>query len=72
LRELITKNGIFRTEFYDNPNNLLEDSIVGIRRELLKSIDKYNTYGPHQGLKGATPMGYINGVQETSFFSHNM
>ncbi|MDR1391037.1 MAG: hypothetical protein LBI95_01540, partial [Holosporales bacterium] len=46
--------GIFRTEFYDNPN-LLEDSI-----------------GPHQGLKGDTPMGDINGVQEISFLSHDM
>jgi hypothetical protein len=54
LRELITKNGIFRSEFYDNPN-LLEDSI-----------------GPHQGLKGATPMEYITKVQRVFLLSTSL
>jgi hypothetical protein len=41
----------------------------GIRRELLKSVDKYNTYGPHQGLKGDTSMEDITKIQEISFLS---
>jgi transposase InsO family protein len=63
-------NRIFREEFYDDAN-MLEDSICGIRRELRKSMEKYNTYRPHYELKGLTPMEYINRVLETSDLSQN-
>jgi transposase len=54
-------NRTFQDEFYDR-NDLLEDSIVGIRRELYRYVEKYNTYRPHYSLKGMTPMEYIKGV----------
>jgi transposase InsO family protein len=62
-------NRIFREEFY-NRSNLLEDTIIGMRRELLKSVEKYNNYRPHLGLKGLIPMEYIQSVLETSNQSH--
>ena len=51
-------NRIFREEFYSR-NNLLEDSIGGIRAELKKEVFKYNSYRPHFGLNGMTPLEYI-------------
>jgi transposase InsO family protein len=64
-------NGIFRTEFYNNPR-LLEDSIQGIRRELLKTVDKYNNFRPHNNLHGRTPMEYISTVLEANYLSQNL
>jgi len=52
-------NRTFREEFY-NRSNLLADSIGAMRFELRKATEKYNTYRPHRGLKGLTPMQYIN------------
>ena len=52
-------NRTFREEFY-NRSNLLADSIGAMRFELKKATKKYNTYRPHRGLKGLTPMQYIN------------
>lgn len=52
-------NRTFREEFYSRPN-LLADSIGAMRYELKKATAKYNTYRPHRGLKGLTPMEYIN------------
>lgn len=52
-------NRTFREEFY-NKNNLLADSIGAMRFELGKALTKYNAYRPHRGLKGLTPMEYIN------------
>jgi transposase InsO family protein len=52
-------NRTFREEFY-NRNNLLADSIGAMRFELGKAVAKYNSYRPHRGLKGLTPMQYIN------------
>jgi transposase len=63
-------NRTFQDEFY-NRNDLLEDSIVGIRRELYRYVEKYNTYRPHYSLKGMTPMEYINRcVLEANNLSH--
>jgi transposase InsO family protein len=52
-------NRTFREEFY-NRSNLLADSVGSMRFELKKAVEKYNTYRPHRGLKGLTPMQYIN------------
>lgn len=52
-------NRTFREEFYNRPN-LLADSVGSMRFELKKAVEKYNTYRPHRGLKGLTPMQYIN------------
>ena len=54
-------NRTFREEFYAKPD-LLEDSIRGIQSELVKALIKYNSYRPHFGLKGKTPMEYIDSV----------
>jgi len=51
-------NRTFREEFY-NKNNMLADSIGGIRAELTKALHKYNTYRPHKNLNGLTPMEYV-------------
>jgi transposase InsO family protein len=51
-------NRIFREEFYDS--NLQADSLGAIRNELAKAVKKYNEFRPHHGLKGLTPMQYIN------------
>lgn len=51
-------NRIFREEFYDS--NLQADSLGAMRNELAKTVKKYNEFRPHYGLKGLTPMQYIN------------
>jgi hypothetical protein len=40
---------MFREEFYDD-TSMIEDTVCGIRRELLKEVERYNTYRPHHGL----------------------
>jgi IS30 family transposase len=62
-------NRIFREEFYAGIN-MMEDTVRGIRRELLKAVGKYNTYRPHYGLKGLTPMEYVSRVLEAQILSH--
>lgn len=52
-------NRSFREEFYER-HDLMADSVRGIRAELKKAVRKYNTYRPHRGLKGLTPMEYIH------------
>ena len=54
-------NRIFREEFY-NSSRLQADSLGAIRNELKNAVWKYNFYRPHSGLKGLTPMEYINNL----------
>jgi transposase InsO family protein len=51
---------------------MMEDTVCGIRRELLKEVRKYNTYRPHHGLKGLTPMEYVGKVLEVGELFHIM
>jgi IS30 family transposase len=55
-------NRIFREEFY-NKNTFTADSIGATRAELKKALQKYNTYRPHNRLKGMTPLYYIQQQQ---------
>lgn len=64
-------NRIFREEFYAR-KNLLADSLQGLRFELLKSLDKYNSYRPHFNLKGLTPMQYLLPILEAPLLSHSI
>jgi len=56
-------NRIFREEFYAR-NDILADSIVAMRIELAKSVEKYNTFRPHKRLNGRTPKEYTKLVME--------
>jgi transposase InsO family protein len=60
-------NRVFREEFYDDVN-MIEDPVYGIRGELLKEVDRYNTYRPHHGLQELTPMEYPGNLLE----AHNL
>jgi transposase len=57
---------------YAKPWRFKEYTICGIRRELLKEVERYNTYRPHHGLKGLTPMEYVGKVLEASSLSQMM
>jgi putative transposase len=64
-------NRIFREEFYAR-RDMLADSVCGIRAELKKAVNKYNTYRPHKSLKGMTPMAYIqSNLSEANNLSQN-
>lgn len=52
-------NRTFKEEFYNKPD-LLADSVGSFRVELKKSVQKYNAFRPHFGLKGLTPLEYIH------------
>ena len=54
-------NRIFREEFYAR-KDILSDSIGALRCDLKKALHKYNTYRPHNSLKGLTPLEYINRI----------
>jgi transposase InsO family protein len=62
-------NRTLREEFYGQ-SSLLADSIGAMRFELRKNIEKYNNYRPHKGLKGKTPMAYINSTYSEVLQSH--
>jgi len=50
-------NRTMREDFYDRPN-ILANTITELRKELTSAVHKYNTYRPHQNLKGLTPWEY--------------
>jgi hypothetical protein len=62
---------MFREEFYGD-TSMIEDTICGIRRELLKEVERYNTYRPHHGLQGLAPIEYVGKVLEASSLSQMM
>ncbi|VAX05250.1 hypothetical protein MNBD_ALPHA03-2146 [hydrothermal vent metagenome] len=37
----------------------MADNIGALRYDLDKSLDKYNSYRPHNALEGETPLAYI-------------
>lgn len=54
-------NRIFREELYAKAD-FFGDTLAEIRPELTKQVDKYNTFRPHAGLNGLTPMQYIKNI----------
>jgi putative transposase len=56
--KLLLANRTFREEFYAC-RDLIADSIVAMRFELRKAVEKYNKFRPHHALKGRTPMEYL-------------
>ena len=50
-------NSDFREKFYAD---LTDASILGARRELMRFLQKYNTYRPHSALYGLTPLECIS------------
>jgi putative transposase len=52
-------NGMFRRELYEN-KSITDSSLIGIRRELFKHVEKYNSYRPHDALYDLTPYEYLN------------
>ena len=62
-------NRTMREEFYAR-NDLHARTLDEMRVELKKSVDKYNNFRPHRGLKGLTPMQYINSTYTGDNLSH--
>ena len=58
-------NRIFREEFYAR-KDILADSLCSLRADLKKAVLKYNSYRPHNSLKGLTPLQYINSIQKVA------
>lgn len=54
-------NRTFREDFYDK-DDLLEDSIGGLRAELKKALQIYNNFRPHQALDYLTPNQYTQQI----------
>jgi transposase InsO family protein len=51
-------NRTFSEEFYAC-RDLIADSIGAMRFDLRKAVEKYNTFRPHNALKGKAPMEYL-------------
>ena len=58
------RNRTFREDFYDR-KDVLADTITTLRPLLKSAVHKYNTYRPHQNLKGLTPLQYTQNFLET-------
>jgi IS30 family transposase len=62
-------NRTLREEFYAR-DDLHATTLDEMRIELKKVVQKYNEYRPHNGLKGMTPMQYINSTYGRYIPSH--
>lgn len=54
-------NRTFREEFYANTSSIA-DTCCSLNEELDQAVHKYNTYRPHQALRGATPYDYYRSI----------
>jgi Fe2+ or Zn2+ uptake regulation protein len=65
-------NRTFKEEFYYSPHTNLADSVGEFKVLLKQAVHKYNSYRPHFGLKGMTPLAYIQSNLEAIKKSHSI